>query len=301
MTLRTLAALSLVLLIAGASQANVYVQAGVEADDVSVFAGVSDGVLADVGPAQDPAPASPEALDALSTTVDRMTERWETLDAACDPVAVFALLYLVTTETVVAHIEDGFFDDNEFVAWWTIAFAERYEVAIDAWMEDDTDAISQPWLDAFQRTSSGQTTVTEDALLGINVHVNYDLGLVTEAEDIVEEQRKEDYDRINEVLAASRPDSRQALEENYDPAADEDSLLGDSSLLVVYAWREEAWTHAEALTNLPTAQAQDGYQEGMATNTLIRAEALVTPKTDEQAQQIEDDRLAYCQQQNQPA
>lgn len=301
MKLRTIATLSLVLLVAGASQANVYIQAGIEAEEAAVYAGASDGVLADVGPAEDPAPASPEALEALSETVDRMTERWETLDEACDPAAVFALLYLVTTETVTAHIEEGFFADNEFLAWWTIAFAERYEVAIDAWMEGDTEAISQPWLDAFERGASGETTVSEDALLGINVHVNYDLGLVTEAEDIVEEQRKEDYDRINEVLAASRPDSRQALEDNYDPAADEESLLGDSSLLVVYAWREEAWTHAEALTDLPTTEAQDGYQEGMAANTLVRAEGLVAPKTDEQAQQIQEDRLAYCQQQNQAA
>lgn len=289
--------MALVVVVAFLVQGSVYLEGSVEARDETVYAGVSDGVTGDIGPATDPRPASPASKAALEQTIQEMTQRWRTLHDACDPAAVFSLLYLITTEAVVDHIEDGYFEDNEFLAWWTIAFADRYEVAIDAWMDGEIEEISQPWLDAFQRGEAGQTDVTEDILLGINVHIRYDLGLVTQRLAIVQEERKEDYDRINDVLArVSQPASR-AVAEHYDPSqapGPASPILGPATQLVINAWREEAWTDAEVLVDVPTEALREAHVETMASKTLAANSAIdaTNPSPDTEA------RRAYCEDRN---
>lgn len=295
---RTITVAALALASALVLQGNVYLAASADAGGERVHVGVSDGVTGDIGPAEDPIPVSSESSAALERTVQEMTERWRELDRTCDPAAVFSLLYLETTKAVTAHIRDSYFDDNEFLAEWTIAFADRYEEAIDAWMAGETDEIEQPWLDAFQRAEANQTSVSEDVLLGINVHIHYDLGLVTERLDIVADQRKEDYDRINDVLESVSEPATKAVAEHYDPSFDDstpaDPVLDPANQLLINEWREEAWTDAEVLTNAPNETVEETYETSMAQKTINLNAAIdaTNPNPDTQS------RVDYCQQQN---
>lgn len=295
---RTIAVAALAIASALVLQGNVYLAASADAGGQSLRLGASDGPTGDIGPAEDPIPVSSESSAALERTVQEMTERWRELDRNCDPAAVFSLLYLETTEAVTQHIRDGYFNDNEFLAEWTIAFADRYEEAIDAWMAGETDQIEEPWLDAFQRAEANQTSVSEDVLLGINVHIHYDLGLVTERLDIVEDQRKEDYDRINDVLQRVSDPATKAVAKHYDPSFDDstpaDPVLDPANQMLINAWREEAWTDAEVLTNAPDASAEDAYQATMEQKTLSLNAAIDATNPDPDTQS----RIDYCEQQN---
>lgn len=63
-----------------------------------------------------------------------MQNRWEALDATCDPAAAFAVTYLVMTTYVKNAIVNNYFDWNGDMTVETLNFAARYSNAINAWI-----------------------------------------------------------------------------------------------------------------------------------------------------------------------
>lgn len=115
----------------------------------------------------------------------------------------FAALYYKVTLKVKEGVEDGQFEDGERLAELDVLFANRYLYAYQEWR--NSKPVSQSWQIAFDATGHSKYLVLQHLLLGMNAHINYDLGIaVNEAVQQgqnINELRK-DYNAINTILSA---------------------------------------------------------------------------------------------------
>ena len=247
----------------------------VEADTVAAD-------LADEGP-------DPALLDIVSTPfasvadVDERLARTESyLRERGDRRAVFLTVYSRMTATVRDAIDDGAFIDSEWAASYLVAFAERYRRALAAFERRAFASLPRPWLIAFVAAARGETLVAQDALLGINAHITYDLtyALGDVGIDPDRDAKRADHDRINAILARLVQTAQDALVEAYaavgiagidrllDPLDDRLALLGLKGV------REFAWRNAVLRADLP-AWAGEPYVDWRTETVAAGAAAVV--------------------------
>ena len=120
-----------------------------------------------------------------------------------DRMGWFAAMYRRVTIAVRDGILAGRFEDGERMVRFDAIFAQRF---ITAW--DDVQAGRKPaqaWQVAFAGAKKRRLTIVQQLLLGMNAHINLDLGIAAAA---VARELDEpigalhvDFDRINDVLA----------------------------------------------------------------------------------------------------
>lgn len=114
----------------------------------------------------------------------------------------FAALYRRVTAEVKARIASGGFDDGARMERLDVAFANRY---LDAWARHERgDPVTESWKVALGCSRSYWPVMLQHLLLGMNAHINLDLGIaaaqVAPGGSIHSIER--DFARINDVLAA---------------------------------------------------------------------------------------------------
>jgi hypothetical protein len=160
------------------------------------------------------------------------------------------------TGAVADHIEQGTFADPEWVGAYLVAFANLYRQAAYDYETDALDSVPDPWQLAFEAADRGDSLVIQDALLGVNAHINYDLAL-TLAEVGVEPHRDRkyaDHELVTEVIREIIDESQAALAARDAPGLGTvDQSLGrfDERLWVftIDECRDSAWRTAVALTS----------------------------------------------------
>jgi hypothetical protein len=196
----------------------------------------------------------------VDTVIREMTRRFNPLASSCDHDAVFALVYLRTTQEYRRAVSDPeFFTDNAFVNHEDVVFADHYFQAYDAWHRGSS-GVPAAWQVAFQAADRGGVSGTGNLLLGMNAHVNRDLPFVLEQIGIVApdgSSRKPDHDRVNEILARVNlpviEESARRLDPTMDDGRIDGTSLDDTAVLqLLVEWREEAWRNAERLVTAHT-------------------------------------------------
>lgn len=118
-----------------------------------------------------------------------------------DYLGIFAYVYWRTTQRVQEGIANGEFSDSERMELFDVAFAKRY---IDAyWQFKNQQTPTQTWLVSFHARLQG-LTLMQHLLMGMNAHINLDLGIVA-AESAPGEKIHEieaDFMQINKILAS---------------------------------------------------------------------------------------------------
>lgn len=106
----------------------------------------------------------------------------------------------VTAAVLEAIRSGGFFDDDEVVEHLTIVFADLYFDAYDRYRGHDDAA--RCWVVAFETAESTKPRmILQHLLLGMNAHINLDLGLATHTvagDDLTVVEA--DFVRVNEIL-----------------------------------------------------------------------------------------------------
>ncbi len=130
-----------------------------------------------------------------------------------DPRGYFAVLYLKVTKAVKAGIDNKEFEDNERMEKLDVIFAKRY---IDAYYYSKTKTpISDSWSLAFKLDSKYWPIVLQHLLIGMNAHINLDLGIA--AAEVMKDKNinmlKNDFDKINTILASLVGDVEKDLSE----------------------------------------------------------------------------------------
>ncbi len=123
--------------------------------------------------------------------------------ASGDRTGYFAAMYLAVTRTVQGRVAAGRFTDRERMERFVSGFADRYLDAEAAWRAGRPTTDS--WRVAFEAAGRWRPVILQHLLLGMNAHINLDLG-VTAAElggaagpDGLEAIRA-DFDAVNDVL-----------------------------------------------------------------------------------------------------
>jgi len=113
----------------------------------------------------------------------------------------FTALYRKVTGKVREGILTGRFQDGPRMERFDVIFANRYLDALSAFLEGRQ--ASKCWMVAFEAADTFRPIILQHLLLGINAHINFDLGIAA-AETSPGSQitsLKHDFDEINKILA----------------------------------------------------------------------------------------------------
>ena len=116
------------------------------------------------------------------------------------PLTLFAFVYRRTTAKIARGIEKGRFEDAALMETFDVAFAKRYIQAFH------NHRLGKPvpfaWEVAFGSAEKGDITIMQHVLLGMNAHINLDLGIA--AVEVAPGQKldslKSDFFTVNDLL-----------------------------------------------------------------------------------------------------
>lgn len=119
-------------------------------------------------------------------------------------LGIFAWVYRRTTAAIAKGIRDDRFEDGARMEQFDVAFARKYINAF--WRYRDGEEVAGAWQVAFEATDttsgSSDLIIMQHLLLGMNAHINLDLGIaaaeVAPADDI--DLLKKDFLAVNSVL-----------------------------------------------------------------------------------------------------
>ena len=201
------------------------------------------------------APVDAGTIDDVIAQLDDVIDR---AVAAESRLGYFAALYRQVTVAVKHGIETGFFADPARMERLDVIFARRYLDALDQWR-----AHAEPsgcWAFAFERAASRRPTVLQHLLLGMNAHINLDLGIAA-AQTAPGDQLSALYDdfcRINAILADLTGNVQTALTEVWPGLGILLTFVRRSDDVIVNfsmtRAREAAWRVAQQLAPLDDAQ-----------------------------------------------
>lgn len=138
-------------------------------------------------------------------TIDEVIERLDEVIVRSkregDRLGIFAMLYRRVTVKVREGISSGRFQDGPRMERLDVVFADRYFEALRQYRLGNP--LSRCWMVSFRAAHSSMVSAARHMLLGINAHINLDLGIAA-AEILSADQLpelKRDFDEINQILA----------------------------------------------------------------------------------------------------
>lgn len=172
----------------------------------------------------------------------------------------FAALYRKVTIQVKKGIEEGSFDDGPRMERLDVIFANRY---IHALYQNQTEQTpTQSWVRAFDATDRWWPIVLQHLLMGMNAHINLDLGIAA-AETVPPDQLQDlkgDFEKINQVLASLVGGVQNELAEIWPVLGILNRYLGSVEKAIINfsmeRARDAAWSFSEELSPL-TGDARD--------------------------------------------
>ncbi|MGN6398750.1 MAG: DUF5995 family protein [Mucilaginibacter sp.] len=167
-----------------------------------------------------------------------------------DRMGYFAALYYKVTVAVRDGIAKGQFQNGARMEQFDVTFANRYLDALAAWKSNRT--LSDSWRVAFEATKKSSALVLQQLLLGMNAHINLDLGIAAaEVSGGQMDDVQADFDAINTIISALT----YQVVNDIDRMSPLLSLLGlhynnQTSILIQFSIdnaRDGAWCFAEDL------------------------------------------------------
>jgi len=123
--------------------------------------------------------------------------------AAKSALVFFPVLYRKVTVRIKEGIEQAEFEDNVRMETLDVIFANRYISAYHQYKNDEKP--TQSWFHAFEATKDNSLLIMQHLLLGINAHINLDLGIAaseTVGNEVDLHEFQHDFNKINAVLAS---------------------------------------------------------------------------------------------------
>jgi Family of unknown function (DUF5995) len=197
-------------------------------------------------------------VQCIDAVVREMQRRYEPLKDSCSHQALFALTYLRVTQTYAwSARQPGYYADPTWTNHAVAVFAKYYLRAFDAWSADNNStAVPRAWKMAFDAARDGKVSAAGNFFLGLNAHINHDLGLAMAAAGLTGpdgRSEKANYDHIDALLNSVTLPLIAELTARLDPSMDDTSLPLSLDAVatgnVMFLWREQAWRNAELLAS----------------------------------------------------
>ena len=170
-------------------------------------------------------------------------------------VGYFACTYRIMTAQVLKGIQKKKFEDNPRMTLLDIAFATRY---LDAWENySKGKKCTNSWYLAFEATKNKELLILQHIFLGMNAHINLDLGI--SAASIMPYRKinplKKDFENINTVISSINQKVQDSLNKICYPVNLIDKLSnGKDNVILDFAIskaRETSWATAVISSNTP--------------------------------------------------
>ncbi|MCX8532141.1 DUF5995 family protein [Chryseobacterium luquanense] len=171
------------------------------------------------------------------------------------PVGYFASTYRMMTAQVLKGIQQKKFEDNPRMTMMDVVFASRY---LDAWENYSKGRkCSNSWYLAFEAAKNKDLLILQHIFLGINAHINLDLGI--SAASIMPYRKinplKTDFERINSVISSINQNVQDSLNKICYPVSLIDKLSNgkDNAVLdfAISKARDTSWATAVISSNTP--------------------------------------------------
>lgn len=224
----------------------------------------------------------------MESLIGRMQDQIRAWDAARDRRVIFLRCYTLMTRNMAGALRAGRFADPAWVAMLLERFAGYYFDALDAY-EARSPHTPAVWVAAHDHARDGDASAVANLLLGVNAHINYDLVLVT-AELLRPEWstlsparrqcRREDYDRVNRIIAETIDTVQDEVLERYSPMLD----LVDAACVrldewwtgrLLASWRSDVWRQALELVDAAEPPARAACHDRVCDACLRRAGLLL--------------------------
>jgi hypothetical protein len=177
-----------------------------------------------------------------------------------NPLGYFAALYRNVTNKVKEGIQNNFFDDGPRMEKLDIVFALRYLDAYYAWQKNET--VTKSWQKAFEISNNYWPIVLQHLLIGMNAHINLDLGIA--AAEVSKNKNlndlENDFKKINEILSSLVNEVQNDLAEIWpklkkilEKTKKADDFLVDFSMKLA---RDGAWKFAQIITKTPESEIE---------------------------------------------
>lgn len=221
------------------------------------------------------------------SVVDRMQCLIDEWESARDHRVIFLSCYAMMTRNMLIAVENGEFEDNEWVSILLHRFADYYFDALSAYnaQQPHTPAV---WKLTFDASRRSRIHVLQHLLLGVNAHINYDLVFVIY--DILHYEwshlspkeiqlRYRDHCHVNDVIYETIDRVQDEVVERYSEAmdiVDTIFLTVDEWLLyrLISNWREQVWDNAARLMQGTELEASD-LRKVVGDRSVLRGQAIL--------------------------
>jgi hypothetical protein len=187
-------------------------------------------------------------IDEVIVYLDQIIERAKSEQST---LGYFAALYNKVTKEVKSKLGQNYFDNDERMELLDVRFANRYLAAYTQYRNGERTTKS--WELAFNSSKVYKLIVLQHLLLGMNAHINLDLGIaaaeISDATTIG--SLKSDFNKINAILAELAEEVEKDLSEIWPTLLkilkifkDVDNFLIDFSMTLA---RDGAWKFANEL------------------------------------------------------
>lgn len=186
----------------------------------------------------------------------RLQELLSAFESRDDRRAVFLSIYSQMTYAVSRRIRQNGFEDPDWMADYLVKFAYLYREAVRDYEHGDLSSLADPWQLAFEAAEDNDSLVVQDAMLGVNAHINYDLALAVEEVGVGPDrtERYKDHSRVTDIISDVIDDAQDLLIEHggdrLDTVHDLPGRLDQfASVLTIDQCRDSAWRTAVALNS----------------------------------------------------
>lgn len=171
------------------------------------------------------------------------------------PNGYFACTYRATTAQVLRNVQLKKFEDNQRMVRMDVDFALRYINAFELYQEGKK--CTNSWYLAFEASKNNQLLILQHIFLGMNAHINLDLGI--SAASVMPYRKinplRNDFNIINSVIASINQNVQEKLSEVFYPVGLLDQVTNgkDNAVLdfAISRAREASWTTAVITSNTP--------------------------------------------------
>ncbi len=190
----------------------------------------------------------------IDEVIDNLDKIIETSRQENSALGYFAAIYQRVTIMIKEKLGQNFFDDDERMEKLDIIFANRYLSAYTDFSQQND--ITKSWEFTFTQSNQKKLIVLQHLLLGMNAHINLDLGIAADEISVGHniDNLKDDFNRINTILS----DLVDEVQENLATIWPKllcilkffkkvDNFLIDFSMAVA---RDEAWQFAKSLSSV---------------------------------------------------
>jgi len=198
----------------------------------------------------------------IDDVVTEMKSRLAGLAAACDHDAVFSLAYLRVTENVRDAARSGYFQDRKWLTQVDAVFAELYFEVRDDWHAGRRAEVPQAWTIALRAEDDKAMTGLGNFMLAMNAHINRDFPHVLTEVGLTAPDgtsHRPDHNAYNQRLDSLYAPVFAEEAERFDPQFDDidiSTLEETAAGVIMRAWREGVWRHAEELALAKTPSAR---------------------------------------------